>query len=89
MTAETRANAGAEKDTLQWLYHHEIEVALTELDSLLGRLHERVDATTTHARDTLKVLKSCYRENVLSVAALDVLLQHLLTLTRMFKHKFN
>ena len=79
----------AETDTLQRLYCQEIERVIAELDSLLGRLYEQVDATMTHARDTLRVLKSCYQENVLSVPALDVLLQHLLILVGMFKRKLN
>ena len=37
----------AETDTLQRLYCQEIERVIAELDSLLGRLCERIDATAT------------------------------------------
>ena len=88
--AETLAAPGAEIDTLQRLYRQEIERAMTEIDSLLLKLHKRVDVTIAfNAQQNLSVLKSCYQSNALTMPALDVLLQHLLTLVRMFKQKLN
>lgn len=90
MTSDTSWASAPEADTLQRLYRREIEHAMAELESLMARLHKRADETVAaHAQDTLRVLKSCYQENALSVSALDVLLQHLLTLAGMFKHKLN
>lgn len=87
---DPRLNPGAELDALQRLYRQEIEHVMSEIDSLLARFHKRVDeAVTAHARDSLRILKSCYQENALSIPALDVLLQHLITLAGMFKHKLN
>ncbi len=81
--AEAFEVPGAEIDTLQRLYRQEVERVMRELEARL--LRERADVRGVgYARDNLRVLKACYLSNTLSVQALDVLLQHLITLTRIF-----
>lgn len=70
---------------LQQRYRNEIESVMEELKALLPAYREQLGGRTYDlAQANLSLLTSCYHSNVLSVPALEVLLEHLLTLSHMF-----
>lgn len=73
---------------LEQHYRGEIERVVKELGKLLPAYREQLGGRTYDlAQANLSALASCYGRNVLNVPALEVLLEHLLTLSHMFTCK--
>ncbi len=78
---------GGEADTLRRLYHYEIDRSISKLEAQLEQVNAvgPVSSLVKHTQDNLCVLRACYVRQELPNQALDVLLQHLLELTRVLQ----